>query len=121
MIEKKSQMTLAVLMVALGGCGQNLAYVHNAALGVDVTLGTDGTSHVSIGYDKDTYAIVPRDTSRNEAMTLISVSNIEVDGLNEVIFNHVVITGEAARRAANDKGGLRMMRAATGLGEVETK
>jgi hypothetical protein len=105
-----------------GGCGHNLSYVHNASVGIDVTLATDGTNRIAIGYDSDTFAIVPKSTDKDgviEAMSLVSVSNVEIDGLEEVIFNHVVITGEAAVKAANDEQGLKMMRSAV-LGAAGT-
>ena len=100
-----------------GGCGEHLAYVHNASMGVDVTMATDGTARIALGYDNDTFAIVPRfdpvgDGKHGEAMTLVSVSNVEIDGLDEIVFNHVIATGEAAINAANDEQGLRMMREA---------
>jgi hypothetical protein len=102
---------------ALGGCGNNLAYVHNAVVGVDVTAATDGTARIAIGYDNDTFAIVPRfdpvgDGKHGEAMTLVSVSNVDIDALDEIVFNHVIATGEAAIEAARDEAGLRMMREA---------
>ena len=106
-----------VLIVCMLGCGHNLAYVHNAVLGVDVTAASDGTARIAIGYDNDTFAIVPRfdpvgDGNNGEAMTLVSVSNIDVDALNEIVFNHVIATGDAAKNVVDDTAGLKMMRKA---------
>lgn len=107
----------SALMSVAAGCGGNLAYVHNAVIGVDVTGATDGTARIAIGYDNETFAIVPRfdsvgDGKHGEAMTLVSVSNVDIDALDEIVFNHVIATGEAAVKAANDADGLRMMRKA---------
>ena len=108
---------VAAAYLFCGGCGEHLAYVHNAVAGVDVTMATDGTARIAIGYDNDTFAIVPRfdpvgDGKHGEAMTLVSVSNVDINGLEEIVFNHVIATGEAAINAANDEQGLRMMREA---------
>ena len=108
--------TLSLLLCA-GGCADNLAYVHNAVFGVDVTAATNGTGRIAIGYDSDTFAIVPRfdpvgDGKHGEAMTLVSVSNVDVDGLDEIVFNHVIATGQAALDIVNDTEGLKMMRKA---------
>lgn len=115
--------TAAALFVAaaaacLAGCtSHNLAYVHNGVLGVDLTAATDGTARIAIGYDNETFAIVPRfdevgDGKHGEAMTLVSVSNVDVDNLDEIIFNHVIATGAAAVKVANDPQGLSLMRKA---------
>ena len=105
----------ALLFATLAGCGGNLAYVHNSVVGVDVTGSTDGTARIAIGYDNETFAIVPRfdpvgDGKHGDAMTLVSVSNVDIDALDEIVFNHVIATGKAARLAAEDPQGLSMMR-----------
>jgi hypothetical protein len=106
-------LALAALLAAAGGCG-DLAYVHSASLGVDVTVSTEGVEKLSLGYENDTYTIVPKSGSGDttEAMTLVSVSNVNVDGLDEVIFNHVFATGAAAMNAANDPTELAALRQA---------
>lgn len=116
----------AVLLIAAGGCGGNLAYVHNASIGVDLHVSTEGAGKLSVGYDNDTFAIVPRfdpvgDGKHGDAMTLVSVSNVDIDGLEEVVFNHVVATGQAARNVAKDPAGLRLLRAAVFGAEAEKK
>ena len=115
---KRTRMLAAVLLLlTAAGCGGNLAYVHNAAIGVDLTVSTEGTGRLNVGYDNETFAIVPRfdpvgDGKHGDAMTLVSVSNVDIDGLEEVVFNHVVATGQAARDVAEDADGLRILRAA---------
>ncbi len=100
-------------LLAAAGCS-DLAYVHSASLGVDVSVSTQGVEKFSLGYENDTYTIVPKSGSgdKTEAMTLVSVSNVDVDGLNEVIFNHVFATGAAAMNAANDPAELAALRQA---------
>jgi len=113
---------LASVAAIAGGCN-HLAYVHSAVVGVDVTVAPDsGTTRLSIGYDRETFAIVPRYTPQDEngnslpaqaeAMSLVSVSNVDALGIQELIFNHVVVTGAAAKNIAKDPQGLKMMREA---------
>jgi len=113
----KMSLPVFLLLLPATGCSQNLAYVHNTVLGVDATVSTEGTGRISIGYDNDTFAVVPRfdnvgDNHHGEAMTLVSVSNVDINGLDEIVFNHVIATGEAAINAANDPEGLKLMRKA---------
>ena len=109
---------------ALAGCG-NLAYVHNAVVGIDVTAATDGTARIAVGYDNDTFAIVPRfkkdGDAQAEAMNLVSVSNVDIDALDEIVFNHVIATGDAAVNVVNDQDGLKMMRGAVFGQQAATK
>ena len=105
-----------------GGCN-HLVYAHQQAIGVDVSFMPDqGTARLMVGYDADTFAVVPRytplkadggqDRDKAEAMSLVSVSNVEVEGLNDIIFNHAVITGKAAVSAVTDERYLRECRRA---------
>ena len=117
---------LALLILTLAaGCGENLAYVHNAVVGVDVTAATDGTARIAVGYDNDTFAIVPRfkraGDAQAEAMNLVSVSNVDIDALDEIVFNHVIATGDAAVNVVNDQDGLKMMRGAVFGQQAATK
>jgi hypothetical protein len=85
----------------MAGCGAtHLSYVHNAVLGVDVTPITDGgTARLAIGFDRETYALVPKSADEHddaEAMSLFSASRVQVAGLDEIRFAHALATGEAA-------------------------
>jgi hypothetical protein len=115
----RTTVSAAVVVFAAwaGGCGGNLAYVHNAVVGVDVTVSAEGTARIAVGYDNETFAVVPRfdpvgDGKHGDAMTLVSVSNVDIDALDEIVFNHVIATGQAAREAAKDPQGLALMRRA---------
>ena len=106
----------AIAIAAAGGCN-HVAYVHDAVLGIDLTAGTEGTSKLVFGYDSETFALVPRTTHGGnfqtaEAMSLVSVSNVDAQGLDDITFNHFVATGAAAIGAAKDPDGLREMRKA---------
>jgi hypothetical protein len=90
--------------VCAGCTATHVAYVHNATLGVDLTLAAQGTARFSLGYDRETFAIVPRKraTKPAEAMTLTAFSKVAVRGLDDVHFSHVIATGEAAKSVAKD-------------------
>jgi hypothetical protein len=101
--------------VLLGGCGAtHLLYVHNTVLGVDVSASTQGTGHLTLGYDRDTYALVPRKKEGDvyDAMTLTAVNCVFADGLEKVRFNHFIATGESAKQVAKDTEGLKKIREA---------
>ena len=104
-----------LILAFLGGCqATHLVYVHDASLGIDVSASTEGTGRIAFGYDRDTFALVPRavgqDTS--DAMSLTAVSCVYADGLNKIEFDHFVSTGEAAKAVAADAEGLKKIRAA---------
>lgn len=112
---------LLLLLLPLSGCNKHVVYVHNASLGVDVNFSTEsGTAKLSFGYDRETFAVVPQVTSdigdgknsKTDAMSLVSVSNVDAVGLQELIFNHAVATGAAAVTVAKDPEGLKAMRKA---------
>jgi hypothetical protein len=91
-------------------------YVSETNLGVSVTAASQGTPKIALGYDRETFALVPRvdkhDGKEPEAMSLVSVSNVDTTGLDELVFNHYIVTGAAADKAAEDPQGLKQMRKA---------
>lgn len=115
-MNRKWTWSLLPLLAAAGGCNNHLSYVYNASFGVEVTPAVEGTSRIVFGYDAETYALVPKykntKTNEEEAMTLVSLSNVEAEGLDEVIFNHFVATGAAGDKAVDDPEGLKMVRKA---------
>jgi hypothetical protein len=82
------------------GCEDHLIYVHETSLGLDVAVSTEGTGRLVFGYDRDTYALVPRKDERQEAMSVTALGCIYAQGLDEVHFDHFVSTGEAALKIA---------------------
>jgi hypothetical protein len=93
---------LGCMIIPLCGCeATHLAYVHETNLGLDVAVSTEGTGRIVFGYDRDTYAIVPRKGTGLDAMTLTSLGCIYASGLDEVSFNHFVSSGTAAINIAN--------------------
>ncbi|MBC8392404.1 MAG: hypothetical protein H8E17_07560 [Deltaproteobacteria bacterium] len=110
---RKTSIILCLVVLLFLGCeATHLVYVHNATLGVDVAVGTEGSAKVSIGYDRDTYSLVPRKGKGEDAMSVTSVSYIKVNGLDDVVFDHFISTGNAAKLLAKDPAGLRTIRRA---------
>ena len=91
----------------LTGCeATHLVYVHESNLGVAVTpVSTQGTSKFSLGFDRETYALVPKKgkaEEETEAMSMAGVSRIKVKKITELKFGHVVATGTAAEQLAGN-------------------
>lgn len=94
----------------LGCKATHLAYVHETSLGIDVAVSTEGTGRLVFGYDRDTYAIVPRKSDGKEAMTLTALGCIYAQGLNEVHFDHFVSSGDAAIKIAKSPETLKKIK-----------
>lgn len=118
-------MRMLVLYGLLSGllCGcpaKHLVYVHDTSIGIDVAASTEGTGRLMFGYDRDTFAIVPR-KSDGEAMTLVSFGCVYAKGLSDVNFNHFVSSGKAAKNIAKSEQGLKNINNALYGGEQACK
>lgn len=89
---------------ALTGCRPtHLAYVHNAVLGVDLGASpNEGQVKLAVGYDRKTFAIVPRKGDDQDAMSVTAASRVHVQGLSTNEFSHIVATGAPAVRLAEE-------------------
>ncbi|MGR9045809.1 MAG: hypothetical protein ACU83N_10965 [Gammaproteobacteria bacterium] len=106
----KKFLKLGWMSFLLYGCeATHLAYVHETTLGMDVAVSTEGTGRLVFGYDRDTYAIVPRKGEGLDAMTLTSMGCIYASGLDEVSFNHFVSSGAAAINIAKSQATLKQL------------
>lgn len=97
---------LILISISLAGCtATHLVYVHESNLGVVLTpVSPEGTTKFSLGFDRETYALIPqKETNNSEAMSLASVSRIKVKGLGELKFGHVVATGAGAVGIAKNR------------------
>jgi len=107
---------LLAIPILLTGCqATHLLYAHETTLGVDVGVSPDETSgQLVIGYDRDTFALVPRKDNDvdSDAMALASVSCIDVEGLNQFRFNQFIATGSAAIKIAKDDKAMDQIRKA---------
>ena len=107
----KMLLKLGWISLLLCGCVEatHLAYVHETSLGLDVAVSTEGTGRLVFGYDRGTYAIVPRKGEGLDAMTLTSLSCVYASGLNDVQFKHFVSSGEAAKKIAKNSDTLKQI------------
>ena len=103
--------TILAALLLLGCSATHLVYVHDASMGLDIAVSTEGTQRLVFGYDRDTYALIllKKDGSK-DAMSLAAVSCIHADGLTDIDFNHFVATGSAALQVAADPAGLAEIR-----------
>jgi hypothetical protein len=107
----KSILFVVVLGVSGAGCQQHLVYVHDANLGIAVGASPNtGNVRMSLGYDRQTFAYVPRrgdGAAADDAMSVTAVSRVSAKGLGEVKFGHVIATGTPAGKIADDTGKLK--------------
>ncbi len=103
----------------LGACqATHLLYANETVLGIDVAASAEGTGHLVFGYERETFALVPRQedvqaaapNGRFNAMSLATVSCVHADGLDDVRFNHFIATGQSARYVAQDTAGYAQIR-----------
>lgn len=98
---------VGLVCLLLSGCmtPTHLVYVHGTTMGLDVAASTEGTGRLVFGYDRDTFAIIPRISNQKEsdAMSLAAVSCVYAKGLDDVQFRHFVSTGDAAINVVRNK------------------
>lgn len=128
----------ALSCVAASCQASHLLYVHQATLGINVTPpGAEGTGSLVVGYDRETYSIVPRVTppavpaalesqpattgdgvavgtptapegpKEPDAMSLVALSRMYFVGLGTIDISHVIATGEPAAQVATSEAYLR--------------
>ncbi|MDP3282199.1 MAG: hypothetical protein Q8M57_14350 [Nitrosomonas sp.] len=101
------------ICLLLTGCqATHLVYVHGTTVGLDVSASTEGTGRLVFGYDRDTFAIVPRtsDQAESDAMSLAAVSCVYAWGLDDVQFQHFVSTGKTAISIVQDDQALKKIK-----------
>ena len=98
----KILMSLA-LVLTIGGCSStHLIYVQETSMGLNVALSADGMQKMSLGYDRDVHAVIPKKSDDSDAMALFSVNNVEISGLDDMEVSEFVATGKPAINLAKD-------------------
>lgn len=103
----------ALLLIALtNGCGSSnhLVFVQEASFGLNISAGTEGTQKLSLGYDRDVYAIVPKKNNDDEAMSLFSVNRAEIISLDDMDISEFVAVGAPAKMIAKDPAIIKALR-----------
>jgi hypothetical protein len=79
----------------------NLYVAHTTVLGVNGAMNADQSSgHLIVGYDRKFGAAVPKSvdtTDGKEAMSVLSCSDVKVDGIFLAAFTEYLATGKAAQ------------------------
>ena len=95
----------------LGGCSStHLVYVQETSLGLNVAVSAEGMQKMSLGYDRDVYAIVPKKSDKDDAMALFSVNNVTIKGLDDMDVSEFIATGEPAKKLAADQESVSKIR-----------
>ena len=97
------RLIIFTFILILSGCeATNLHVVHHTVVGVNAAVSSDQTSgHVIIGYDRNFNTIIPKSVddqngNGHEAMSALSCSEVEVDGIFLTKFQESLATGQAA-------------------------
>lgn len=100
----------AWVVVVLGCRATHVAYVNEMNLGVDLSYSTEGTGHLVLGFDRNTFALVPQNDEDGDLKALSAASRMSASGLDTVEFDHFVATGEAAKQIGVDTDKLKKIR-----------
>lgn len=110
-MKKLSRFTLLAMMIMSLGCeAKHLVYVQEVSLGLIVSVGTEGSQKISLAYDRDVFAIVPKKGEGEDAMSLLSINRAKVDGLAAFQVNEFVATGSPADSIATDSEAVAKIR-----------
>ncbi len=102
---------MAVIIGSLSGCAsKHLVYVQDTSFGLTFGVSTEGTQKLSLGYDRDVYSVVPKKGDGKEAMSLFSINNVEVEGLDDMTVSEFVAGGEPAKRLAKEPNAVNALR-----------
>jgi hypothetical protein len=107
---KTKQLSLCFILL-IGGCSStHIVYVQETSMGLNVAVGTDGMAKMSLGYDRDVYAIIPKKDKTEDAMALFSVNKVNISGLDNMDVSEFVATGEPAIKLAKDQEAVSKIR-----------
>jgi hypothetical protein len=99
------------LLTLLGGCSSSrLVYVQETSFGLSVAVSAEGMQKMSLGYDRDVYAIVPKKSDNDDAMALLSINSVSVLGLDNMHVAEFVTSGIPAIALAKDADAVKKLR-----------
>ena len=102
---------LVVLIVAPGCSATHLVYTQETVLGIDLSVGVEGQQKLTIGFDRDTFSIVPKKEGGQDAMSVTAIGYVQADGLRDISFENFIATGDAAKSIAKSAEGLAKIKA----------
>ncbi|NQY62147.1 MAG: hypothetical protein HRT38_00270 [Alteromonadaceae bacterium] len=107
---KTKQLSLYLILL-LGGCSStHIVYVQETSMGLNVAVSADGMQKMSLGYDRDVYAIIPKKDKEGDAMALFSVNKVNISGLDNMDVSEFVATGYPAIKLATDQDAVSKIR-----------
>ena len=102
---------IAITLLTLSGCtASHLVYVQESSIGLTVGLGAEGAEKISLGYDRDAFAIVPKKGATLDAMSLLSVNKVEMSGLRTIKVSEFVAAGAPAIKLVQDPEAIAKLR-----------
>ncbi|OBP16236.1 hypothetical protein A5320_02135 [Rheinheimera sp. SA_1] len=107
---KKYVLLFTILSSVTSCSSKHLVYVQESSFGLNVSVGTEGVSKFSLGYDRDIFAIVPKKTDGQDAMSLLSVNKVVVKSLDDMSISEFVAGGAPAAKLAQDTEAVNKLR-----------
>ena len=106
----KFKILVLASVLAVGGCEARQLYIsHDTVIGLNASVNTERTSgKLLFGYDRQFGVLIPKsvdvgeskDGESREAMSVLSCSQVRVDGITLARFVEHLATGEAAKNFA---------------------
>lgn len=90
---------LIIIFLSITGCTRSyLVYGQDSSLGVDLHAApTEGDVRFVVGYDRTSFALVPKLEDGSDAMSIAGLNRVYVKGIDEIQFSHAFATGDAAQ------------------------
>ncbi len=110
MINKVQACFFCMLFFLVGCEATHLVYVQESSLGLNIGAGTEGSQKFSFGYDRDIYAIVPKKSDTEDAMSLFSVNHVEASSLRDIEVSEFVASGVPASKIAKEPDSVNAFR-----------
>lgn len=101
---------LLTASVLTGCAASHLVYVQETSLGVSVSAGGEGSQKISIGYDRDVGAVVPKKGDKSDAMALLSINETTISGINNICTSQFVASGAPAITLATNEDAVTTLR-----------
>jgi len=107
---KIKQFSLCFILL-FGGCSStHLVYVQETSMGLNVALSAEGMQKMSLGYDRDVFAVIPKKGEEEDAMALFSVNKVVIKGLDNMDVSEFVATGKSAILLVEDDNKVTQIR-----------
>lgn len=107
----KKYILLFTILSSVTSCSsRHLVYVQESSFGLNVSVGAEGVSKFSLGYDRDIFAIVPKKADGKDAMSLLSINKAEVKSLDDMSISEFVAGGTPATKLAQQPDAVNQLR-----------